>query len=67
MTTWPASDRGLRALSARFATPTRVEEYAIEPVDGGHLEVFYEWCLPAGWLRIEGPMQLDAALARRFS
>jgi hypothetical protein len=55
---------GQQVILARFAMPTRVQEYDVKPRDGGRPEVFHAGCLPLGWLLIEGPMPLGAALAR---
>jgi hypothetical protein len=49
---------------ARFAMPTRIQEYEIKPRDAGRPEIFHAGCLPLGWLLLEGPMSLEAATQR---
>jgi len=48
---------------ARFAMPTRINEYEVKPRDGqGRPEIFHAHCLAAGWLIVDGPMGLDRAI-----
>jgi rRNA pseudouridine-1189 N-methylase Emg1 (Nep1/Mra1 family) len=50
---------------ARFAMPTRIDEYEVKPGDDrGRPEIFHASCLPLGWLLVDGPMALDKALER---
>jgi hypothetical protein len=53
-----------QVILARFGMPGREAEYDLKPRDGDRPEVFHVSCLPLGWLMIDWPMSLDAALAR---
>jgi hypothetical protein len=43
--------------------PARLQEYDVKPRNGGRPEIFHAGRRPLGWLLIDGPMALDAALA----